>query len=100
MLENYPSTLDASYQLVEVKKTKKSYRTTPLSYATSKDGGTMTVGNVVEKYKIENTTIKICDDACRDKNDEYIRKVLDKCSDIARLHMSGDLLCENAPYSA
>ena len=65
----------------------KSYRTTLLSFVTNKDGGNMTAGNIVEEYKIENTTIKICDDTCREKNDDYIRKILEKCSDIARLHM-------------
>lgn len=36
------------------------------------------IGNVVQEYKIGNTTIKICDDAYRDKTPEDIKKILDR----------------------
>lgn len=38
---------------------------------------------VVEEYKIGNTTIKICDDAYRDKTPEDIKKILERINVIA-----------------
>ena len=38
--------------------------------------------NIVEKYKIGNTTIKICDDAYKDKQEEDVEKILKRCADI------------------
>jgi hypothetical protein len=34
------------------------------------------IGKVVREYKIENTTIKICDDAYRDKTPADIDRIL------------------------
>lgn len=34
------------------------------------------VGNIVETYKIGNTTIKICDDTCKNKTPEDIQAIL------------------------
>lgn len=34
--------------------------------------------NIVEEYKIGNTTIKICDEAYKDKTSEDIRKILER----------------------
>lgn len=49
-------------------------------------------GNIVEEYKIGNTTIKICDSAYKDKTPEDINKILErimnigwKCVETARL---------------
>lgn len=43
---------------------------------------------IVEEYKIGNTTIKICDDAYKDKTPEQIEKVKERitsvCWEIAR----------------
>lgn len=39
-------------------------------------------GNVVEVFKLGNTTIKICDDAYRDKTDEDINRILDRIAQI------------------
>ncbi|MCT8978685.1 hypothetical protein N4T77_19015 [Clostridium sp. CX1] len=39
-------------------------------------------GNVVQEYKIGNTTIKICDDAYRDKTPEDIKKILERVTAI------------------
>lgn len=36
------------------------------------------IGNVVEEYKIGNTTIKICDDAYRDKTPEDIERIMER----------------------
>lgn len=46
------------------------------------------IGNIVEVYKIGNTTIKICDDSYRDKTPEELKKVEQRimkvCWDIVR----------------
>lgn len=34
--------------------------------------------NIVEEYKIGNTTIKICDEEYKDKTSEDIRKILER----------------------
>lgn len=34
--------------------------------------------NIVEEYKIGNTTIKICDAAYKDKTPEEIKRILDR----------------------
>lgn len=34
--------------------------------------------NIVEEYKIGNTTIKICDEAYKDKTSEDMRKILER----------------------
>lgn len=44
--------------------------------------GPVPEGNVVEVFKLGNTTIKICDDAYRDKTDEDINRILDRISQI------------------
>lgn len=41
------------------------------------------IGNVVEEYKLGNTTAKICDDFCRDKTDEEVEAILNRISSIA-----------------
>jgi hypothetical protein len=43
---------------------------------------TSSLGNVVEEYKIGNTTIKICDAAYINKTPEEINKILDRLTDI------------------
>lgn len=39
-------------------------------------------GNIVEEYKIGNTTIKICDAAYKDKTPEDIEKILKRIMEI------------------
>lgn len=36
------------------------------------------IGNVVEEYKIGNTTIKICDDAYRDKTPDELEQTRER----------------------
>lgn len=36
------------------------------------------MGNVVKEFKIGNTQIKICDDYCRDKTPEDVKRILEK----------------------
>lgn len=38
------------------------------------------MGNVVEEYKLGNTTVKICDDFCRDKTDEEVQAIINRIS--------------------
>lgn len=40
-------------------------------------------GNIVEEYKIGNTTIKICDEAYRDKTPEDIKRILERITIVA-----------------
>lgn len=40
-------------------------------------------GNVVEVFKLGNTTIKICDDAYRDRTEEDIQRSLETIAQIA-----------------
>lgn len=40
-------------------------------------------GNVVEVFKLGNTTIKICDDAYRDRTEEDIQRSLEIIAQIA-----------------
>lgn len=40
------------------------------------------VGNIVETYKIGNTTIKICDDTCKNKTPEDIQAILKRITHI------------------
>ncbi|MDI3312550.1 MAG: hypothetical protein QJR05_14150 [Thermoanaerobacterium sp.] len=39
-------------------------------------------GNIVEEYKIGNTTIKICDSAYKDKTPEDIERILKRIMEI------------------
>ena len=39
--------------------------------------------NVVEEYKVGNTTVKICDNCCRDKTPEDIDKIIKNIARIA-----------------
>ena len=39
--------------------------------------------NIVEEYKVGNTTVKICDNCCRDKTPEDIDKIIKNIARIA-----------------
>ena len=39
--------------------------------------------NVVEEYKVGNTTVKICDNCCRDKTPEDEKKIIQNIARIA-----------------
>lgn len=39
--------------------------------------------NVVEEYKVGNTTVKICDNCCRDKTPEDIKLIIQNIARIA-----------------
>lgn len=41
---------------------------------------------VVSDYKIGNTNIKICDDACRDKTPQEVEAILERLKAIAIKH--------------
>jgi len=45
--------------------------------------GPVPEGNVVEVFKLGNTTIKICDDAYRDRTEEDIQRSLEIIAQIA-----------------
>ena len=40
-------------------------------------------GNVVRELRIGNTLIQVCDDACRNRTQEDVRHILDRCAEIA-----------------
>ena len=39
--------------------------------------------NIVEEYKVGNTTVKICDNCCRDKTPEDVKKIIQNIARIA-----------------
>ncbi len=41
-----------------------------------------TMGHVVKEWKIGNTTVRICDDYCRDKTPEEVDAILRRIADI------------------
>lgn len=38
----------------------------------------MEIGHVVKEFKIGNTRVRICDDACRDKTPKEVQEIIDR----------------------